>query len=552
MCYLARVRAREDQQAESDAPLFTKGERTEMQLAEKDAQIAALTDRVKQLEAILECFKKQLFGSTSETYKQLGLQIEQAQEELLKAKEAEVTPETPQADSKKEEAKPRKKANVRIRETKVEVIRIVPDEVKQNPDEYEEIALDETHDVTNRIVYIPGHFVLHRYETPRFRQKGKWAGKHIVQAKAPVNTLGSSPVSESVIAHVIFNKYHQHQPLYRTLREFENSGLEGICESMLSHWMKVAAQRLEPIWMAIHDKLFDEPAIHIDETPVRCLPGGGKKEKTKQPPEDKEKTKKHGYMWTMCGASTGMVHYNWQWEEGRSQEALDQIMRRGKKKDAEVYNGSIITDGYTSYSSWLENRGEDRNPQQLCWTHIRRKFVDCITGNIDKKWCEQVVLQLAGLYKIEHELKEAKADAAKILETRTKKSKPIIDEFYRMLSKKVEEEEFLMDEKLRLAISYAATSKQAACLYLENPDIPIDNNAAERAIRPLAIGRKNFLFIGSPDAGETSAILYTLAQECRRCKVNAELWFAQTLQTIAAGFNGDYLSLLPTMNNAES
>lgn len=108
-----------------------------------------------------------------------------------------------------------------------------------------------------------------------------------------------------------------------------------------------------------------------------------------------------------------------------------------------------------------------------------------------------------------------------------------------------------MDEKLRLAIGYAATARQAACLYLDHPDLPIDNNAAERSIRPLAIGRKNFLFIGAPDAGETSAILYTMAEECRRCKVNAETWFNETLQTLASGYTGDYLALLPQKSDAE-
>lgn len=103
---------------------------------------------------------------------------------------------------------------------------MISDEVKKNTLEYEELPLDERKDVINRITYIPGHFRIRRYETPRFRQRGKWAGKHILQSDAPANTLGSSPVSESVIAHVIFNKYHQQQPLYRTLREFANNGLE--------------------------------------------------------------------------------------------------------------------------------------------------------------------------------------------------------------------------------------------------------------------------------------------------------------------------------------
>lgn len=281
--------------------------------------------------------------------------MKKVRNELSYARAREKEAEEAQEQNVEKAPKQRKKANVRIRQAKVEVIRLVPDEVETNPQEYEELPLDEQKDVTNRITYIPGHFRVRRYERPRLRQLGKWAGKHILQSEAAANTLGSSPVSESVIAHVIFNKYHQQQPLYRTLREFANNGLEGISEGMLCHWMKVAARRLRPVWMAMHDHLLTEPALHIDETPIRCLPGGGKKEKkaSKTPPGNEEKQKKQGYMWTMCSASTGMAHYNWHWEEGRSQAALDLILRKGKQQ-AEPYmtDASLQMDGQPTAAGW--------------------------------------------------------------------------------------------------------------------------------------------------------------------------------------------------------
>lgn len=552
MSYTTRVRARRKQK-EDETPLLFQGEEgMNLLLAQKDAQIETLNDKVNALQAVVRYLQKQLYGASCETLEALGLQIEKSEAEA--EEETESGAEEAQEQNVEKAPKQRKKANVRIRQAKVEVIRLVPDEVEKNPQEYEELPLDEQKDVTNRITYIPGHFRVRRYERPRFRQLGKWAGKHILQSEAPANTLGSSPVSESVIAHVIFNKYHQQQPLYRTLREFANNGLEGISEGMLCHWMKVAARRLRPVWMAMHDHLLTEPALHIDETPIRCLPGGGKKEKkaSKTPPGNEEKQKKQGYMWTMCSASTGMAHYNWHWEEGRSQAALDLILRKGKQQGGALYDGCIITDGWTAYSSWLEAQGEKRIPQQLCWAHIRRKFVECANSGVDKDWCNKVILKLAELYRIEKELRiEKGVDKKRILERRTLESRPIIEEFYEMLREKVEQDELFMDEKLRLAIGYAATARQAACLYLDHPDLPIDNNAAERSIRPLAIGRKNFLFIGAPDAGETSAILYTMAEECRRCKVNAETWFNETLQTLASGYTGDYLALLPQKSDAE-
>ena len=416
MSYPTRVRARNKQNEESQPMLFQGEEGMNLLLAQKDAQIETLNNKVNALQSIVRYLQKQLYGASSETLEALGLQIDESEAEAEKEDEEGV--EEQQEQNEKKAPKERRKANVRIRQAKVEVIRLVPEEVEENPQEYEELPLDEQKDVTNRITYIPGHFRILRYETPRFRQLGKWAGKHILQSEAPANTLGSSPVSESVIAHVIFNKYHQQQPLYRTLREFANNGLEGINEGMLCHWMKVAAKRLRPIWMAMHDKLLTESALHIDETPIRCLPGGGKKEKkeSKTPPGSEEKQKKQGYMWTMCSASTGMAHYNWHWEEGRSQAALDLILRKGKQQGGALYDGCIITDGWIAYSSWLDAQGEKRIPQQLCWAHIRRKFVECANSEIDKDWCNKVILKLAELYRIEKELREEKkADKKRIL-----------------------------------------------------------------------------------------------------------------------------------------
>ena len=353
-------------------------------LAQKDAQIETLNNKVNALQTIVRYLQKQLYGASSETLETLGLQIEKS--EAKAEEEAGDGAEEPQEQNEKKAPKERKKANVRIRQAKVEVIRLVPEEVEKNPQEYEELPLDEQKDVTNRIIYIPGHFRIRRYETPRFRQLGKWAGKHILQSEAPANTLGSSPVSESVIAHVIFNKYHQQQPLYRTLREFANNGLEGINEGMLCHWMKVAAKRIRPIWMAIHDKLLTESALHIDETPIRCLPGGGKKEKKEPqtPPGSEEKRKKQGYMWTMCSASTGMAHYTGTGKRDVLRRRWILSCAKASSKVEPYMTDASITDGWIAYSSWLDAQGEKRIPQQLCWAHIRRKFVECANSEIDK------------------------------------------------------------------------------------------------------------------------------------------------------------------------
>lgn len=154
------------------------------------------------------------------------------------------------------------------------------------------------------------------------------------------------------------------------------------------------------------------------------------------------------------------------------------------------------------------------------------------------------------LYVIERELRESKAPPEDKLKERMKKSRPIVEEIFRELTKRSLDTQNPPRNKLKDAIDYALKRREQLSSWLENPCIPIDNNQVERAIRPITIGRKNSLFIGSPDAGQRAAIIYTMVEECKRTGTDFQQWLTEVLRRLPSHRAAEgYLSLLPGILN---
>ena len=328
-------------------------------------------------------------------------------------------------------------------------------------------------------------------------QRGKPGQDAPIHTATPQSILPCSNMGASIIALAIHNKYSLHLPLYRQIKEFERIGLEGLSEGVLCNWVRATADALEPLWKARHELLLDSSALHIDETPIRCL----KSDKT------------NGYMWAMSSADNGSTLYYWQ--NSRSADTLDYFLRHGQQKDGRVYEGAILSDGYGGYESWMKNLPDEQRPQwQVCWAHVRRKFVEAAGNSNDPCWSMKMVELVRPLYTIERTLRESQAPPERMLQERMEKSRPIVETFFKELTKRSLDTQNPPRNKLKDAIDYALKRRSQLSSWLENPCIPIDNNQVERAIRPVTVGRKNSLFIGSPDAGQRAAIIYTMVEEC--------------------------------------
>ena len=327
-----------------------------------------------------------------------------------------------------------------------------------------------------------------------------------------------------------------HLPLYRQIKELERIGLHGVSEGVLCNWVRAAADALEPIWKAQHELMLDAAALHIDETPIRCL----KSDKT------------NGYMWAMSSADTGATLYYWQ--NSRSGEVLDHMLRHGMQKNGSVYEGAILSDGYGGYESWMKSLSADQKPQwQVCWAHVRRKFVEASCSSNDPAWSRKMVELIRPLYDIERALRESKAPPEEVKKKREEESRPIIEEFFKELTKRNRDTQNPPRNKLKDAIDYALTRQQHLSSWLQNPYLPIDNNQVERAIRPVTVGRKNCLFIGAPEAGQRAAIIYSMVEECKRTGTDFYLWLTEVLRKLPTYRVSDgYLNLLPGMLKLES
>ena len=493
-------------------------------------QIEVLQATVAKLQEHVACLNHQLYGSKSEKASQIVVPIsieEPAQEEPK---------ETITSSTESSNAAPPKKKKTHTRKLQVKLARQVnheeiPEAVKLNPDAYRRLP-DSMDKVSMRLEHIPSHLELHITRRPCFvpiNNDGTESRK-IICAPAPVSILPGSNMGAGLIAYVLHSKFCLHLPFYRMIQELERMGLSGLDEATVCNWHKAAADALRPIWKALHRELLESEVLHVDETPFRCL----------------RSEKKYGYMWAISDAESGTNLYYW--HTGRSGDVLNSLLRENMEANGAPYGGTIVTDGYDAYESWLKSLEENETKPlcQNCWAHVRRKFVETARCGNQPQWSRAIVDLIKPLYTLERQLRKIEAPRDQIIIKRSQESRPIVETFFEELERKANDRENPPLNKLKVAIKYALERKSTLMHWLDDPAVPIDNNQVERAIRPLTIGRKNSLFIGAPEAGERSAILYTMVEECKRVGVNPQEWLAAVLRILPTYRTaGEYLDLLP-------
>jgi len=322
-------------------------------------------------------------------------------------------------------------------------------------------------------------------------------------ALMPATPIPKSMATASLLSQIITCKYQFGLPLYRQETMFSDIGIE-LSRQTMSSWMLRSAQLLEPLYCLLKETLLAEPAIHADETPLKVI----KAEKTTS------------YMWVYCcgsdsaSNSTNIVLYDYH-NSRAAQCAIDFL---------DGYQGYMHVDGYKAY-------GLTEAKLVACLAHIRRKFVDAkkiqakkTTGKVD------VVLNLIGkLYGIEQQIKEKSSEDKFTI--RQSHAKPIVKELHDWLIK--HQDKIPPKSKLGEAISYSLNQFEKFQRYLEDGRLSIDNNRAERAIKPFVIGRKAWLFSNTCNGAHASAILYSLVETAKANGLVVHDYISQCLQHIA-------------------
>jgi transposase len=356
-------------------------------------------------------------------------------------------------------------------------------------------------DVTEELEYVPGRFVVNRITRPRFTCAGC---ESFVQSPLPSRPIERGRPGPGLLAHVLVSKYGDHAPLYRQSQIYAREGID-LSRATMAEWVGRSTALLEPLAEAIGRHVFEGSAIHADDTPVRMLAPGSGKTKTAR-------------LWTY-------VRDERDWTGEAASAALYRFSpdRKGVHPARHLagFEGWMHADGYAGFEE-LYRGGVIR--EVACLAHVRRKFVDVhrVQGSAI---AEEAITRIAQLYAVEKEIRGSPPDERARI--RQEKAAPVFDDLERWLPKQLST--ISGKTPLATAIRYASGRLKRLRPYLTNGTLSADNNAAERAMRCVALGRKNHLFVGSPAGGRAAAVAYTLIETAKLNGVDPQAWLADTL-----------------------
>lgn len=450
------------------------------------AQYGALAEKLAQLEHTLAQLQRQRFGTKSEQRKKPT---------------AEKT--RPQANAATPKRQP-------VRQTLPE--RLSRHEVVIEPEEDTSGLRRIGEEVTETLHYIPGQWVVLRRVRPKYVDP-KNPDRGVIIAPLPDRPIEKGLAEPSLLAQIVVEKYLDHLPLYRQRGRFKREGIT-LPASTLEGWVAQMGDLVEPLYQALCTEVRQSGYVQADETTIPVL----------------DKTKKgqshRGYYWVYHAPESGLVAMDYQ--RGRSDE--------GPKAFLKGYQGALQSDGYAAYDGF---DADEAITHYGCWAHARRGFYEAKENQPDL--AEHVLKQISKLYEVERELCQAEASPERRVVERRARSVPILE----TLKAYLDAHPGLPKSSWGKAVSYALKRWDKLIGYIEDGRIEIDNNLVENAIRPIALGRKNYLFAGSHEAAQRSAVLYSLLGTCKKLGVNPQVWLSDVLSRIATYPVKQVADLLP-------
>jgi len=378
-------------------------------------------------------------------------------------------------------------------------------------------------DISETLDYVPASFKVIRYIRPRCVCKNC---DEVVQAYPASKTIAKGKAEPGLLSHTLVQKYCNHLPFYRQSQIYEREGIE-LSRATMAGWAAQCTNLLMPLVDELRKSIFTSSQLHGDDTPIKVLAPGLGKTKT-------------GRIWTYVrdGRPFGdvvppAVCYYYSPD------------RKGSRPEAHLknYTGILHADAYAGYNKlYVKEDNRDATIEEAaCWAHTRRKFYEITVSNTQANIALQVLDIIGKIYKIEAEIKGYPPDHR--LEHRQSRSKSLVDHLFKWLQKTY----LLLPKKSSTAraIYYALGNKDALMRFIDNGKIEIDNNAAERAMRSIAVGRKNWMFAGSDNGGHTAATMYSLIETAKMNGINPHLYLQKVLSVIQ-DYNSQKISeLLP-------
>ncbi|MBB4861153.1 transposase [Novosphingobium chloroacetimidivorans] len=371
-------------------------------------------------------------------------------------------------------------------------------------------------DITEQLDYVPASFRVIRHVRPKL---GCRACDRIVQAPLPSMPVERGKPGAGLLAHILVAKYADHLPLYRQSEIYAREGVD-LARSTMADWVGRSASLLEPLVDALARHVTGGDTLHADDTPVPVLAPGAGRTRT-------------GRLWVYVRDERG--HGGSAPPAALFRYAPD---RKGERPVAHLsgFVGHVHADGYAGFNKLYGNR----IAEVACMAHVRRKFFDIHAAN-GSAVAREAFDRIAALYAVEDDIRGAPPERRR--SERQTRAGPLLQALRTWLETTLPKLSRKSD--LAIAVRYALSRWQALGRYLDDGRLEIDNNAAERALRGVALGRKNWLFAGSDKGGERAAAIYSLIETAKLNGVDPEAWLRDTINRIADHPNRQIDDLLP-------
>lgn len=477
-------------------------------------EIASRDTKINILEEQLAWFKRQIFGKRSERIvsdlNANQLLFEGFESPVAKEKENETAP-------LKARRKPNRNGQDKITlpdDLPVQSIFLdIPEEQKVCQETGESLVKIGV-EVSHKLAHQPGSYYIKETIRPKYANPHREEAGILI-APLPDCLLPKCRADESLLAEIITKKFVDHLPLHRIAEILKREGIE-ISRKLLSQWVLKSGKALEPLYNEMLKRVLASKNIYIDETPVKLWQAV----KCKQ-----------AYMWVVVGGCEANPAYRiYDFKQNRCHDNVWDILKG--------YRGGLHSDKYAAYQKLAEQKIITWFP---CFCHIRRKFFEAEAGDpVFRQW---VLRKIRYLFMLERVAWVRSPEER--LRIRQEKETPIIDELITKIKEKLGDGKILPKSKLREAMGYFCGLIPYLKNYTHHAFARMENNVAERAVRPLAIGRKNWLFFGSVDGGEAGAVLFSLVQTCRGLGINPREYLEDVMRKIM-GYNSQKLyELLP-------
>ena len=496
-------------------------EQKDLQIEELNKKLHSTQLSLKMLQHQVEQLLRRVYGRRSEKLDPRQLLFDPMVFEVLQQPEAETTAELPVSPSPKEKKTPKSKrrhpGRIPIPEhlERVEILLDIPEEEKICPETgrpLKQIGMESS----EKLEYRPGKLIVNVYKRPKYASPDSMASGQVgvITAPMPDHPIERCKADIGLLSQIIVSKFADHLPLYRQDGIFEREGVV-IPRASQTSWVLQTYEAIRPFEDVLKRAVLERDVIYTDDSIIPLqVKGNGKVKKAR--------------LWVYVRGG-----------QGPPLTVFDFSRDRSKKRPLDFldgYRGYVHADAYSGYDElfrlpWVIEVG--------CWVHTRRKFDEAASSRPQE--ATEIMARIAQLYKIEAECKEMSPDQRR--NVREQRSRPILDGIFKRLEEL--KTNALPSEPFRKAIDYALNQRKALYRYLDDGRLKPDNNTSENAIRPLALGRKNWLFAGSERGARATALFLGLIQSCKACDVNPWKYFDDMLRRVMSHPVNRLRELLP-------